>query len=510
MTKRTRLLSLLLVCAMLLCSAVLALPAFAAGAEYESDEAAAAAGYAFRVEGKYYKTLAECYAEVPENGTVYMIADYTNSVGCEDVGKGATEVRTFTIEGGNHTYITDKNHGLHFHNSNVIVNGMNYNMTGEGAGARVEYTTTLTLKNCTWEKTDKSANAWSPAMIVYGTLVMDENSVLKNNNEKSDKQSNGIWMEAKKPDGTVDETIVPKVVLKANARVEAWRYVFYEKVNTEIEILSREVTLVSPHADKLPVVRRINQDENPASKLTFAGPTDADYEDPEAKEAWKLLYTQMGETWFDAPQVDEDTIRGYRPVMSTASVRMKEDSYGLRFSTEISSEAVKFADGLVKKGVMQSYSFGTLIVRQDDVKDMTEVTEEALTAANIKFLKVAADKGIVRNVDGSVTLNTALTNIKEENRNVNFCAISYIAYVYAGEDARTLTVYAAPGEIASLADAAWHALADVSQEVVSGCSNPLHRYWKLQDGAYVEVEGDVYTKYSKAQRELLLSFTSDN
>lgn len=506
MKKRNRLLSVLLVLAMLIAGMTFILPASAAGGEFANDEAAIAAGYSFRVDGKYYKTLSDAYEDIPENGTVTMIADYTNAVGCENVGSGATAVKTFTVMGGNHTYTTDKNHGLHFHNANVTVDGMNYNMTGEGAGARVEYTSVLTLKNCTWEKTNKSANAWSPAMIVYGTLIMDRDSVLKNNNEKSDKQSNGIWTESKKPDGSVDKTIVPKIVLKENARVEAWRYVFYEKVNTVIDIQSREVTLVSPHADRLPVVRRLNADDNPESVLTFAGPTEEDYENPEAKEAWKLLYTQMGETWFDTPHVDETTIRGYRPVMAQATVRMKEDSYGLRFTAMVSPEVIGFADGLVRKKIMQSYSYGTLIVRQEDVKDMTDITEEALTAKNIKFVKAAADKGMTKNTDGSVTINTALVNIKDANRTVKFCAITYITYIYAGEEAKTLTVCAAPGEASSIGDAAWRALADVSAEVVSGCSNPIHSYWKLQDGAYVEIDGDMYTKYSKAQRELLLSF----
>ena len=70
--------------------------------------------------------------------------------------------------------------------------------------------------------------------------------------------------------------------------------------------------------------------------------------------------------------------------MGAASVRMKDDSYGLRFTTTISSDVVSFAKALVDRGTMTSFSYGTLIVRYEDIKDMTEVTLEALTAANIK------------------------------------------------------------------------------------------------------------------------------
>ncbi len=512
--KRRAWLSCLLALAMLLsCFAVITVSASAAGAEYPNDEAAIEAGYVFCVDEKYYQTLADAYKDVPENGTIEMIADYTNytnSTDCENVGADATEVKTFTINGNNHTYTTDKNHGLHFHNANVTVDGMNYKMTGEGAGARVEYTSVLTLKNCTWEKTNKSANAWSPAMIVYGTLIMERDSVLKNNNEKSDKQSNGIWTEGKKPDGTADKSIVPKIILKENATVEAYRYVFYEKANSEIEIQSTEVTLISPHADNLPIVRRINAEDNPDSVLKFAGPTDEDYQNPEAKAAWKNLYTQMAATWFDTPNVDKETILSYKPDMGAASVRMKEDSYGLRFNTTVSADVVNFAKALVEKGTMTSFSYGTLIVRYDDIRERTDLSAETLTAAGVKFIDVKADKGLKENKDGSVSLSTAMVNIKEANYGVKFCAISYITYVYADTTLGTVTAYADPSEASSIADAAWRALADVTENLNSENTNPLHSYWKLENGEYVEVDGDVYTKYSKAQRETLLAFTSLN
>lgn len=83
---RLSILSLLLSVAMLLsCLTVVMIPASAEGATYESDEAAVAAGYVFRVDGLYYQTLAESYDAVANGGTIYMIGDYNHTGSCMDM-----------------------------------------------------------------------------------------------------------------------------------------------------------------------------------------------------------------------------------------------------------------------------------------------------------------------------------------------------------------------------------------------------------------------------------------
>ena len=499
---------------LLSCFAVITVSVSAAGAEYPNDEAAIEAGYVFCLNERYYKTLADAHLAVADGDTVYMIADYENStceyVGWDSVNRVYTDTKTYTIDGGGHSFISTQNHGLHFYSANVTIENMNYIVNGDGnvSGFRVECTAKATLKNCTVERTGSAQNNWNTPVIVYGTLILDEGTVLKNNNEKSNEMSHGVFLEGKDLNGNNKPgEIIPKLVLKANATIDAKKNVIFESTQSEIEVLAYTVKLFdSSDAARTGGWRKANS----ATTVTMAGPTDAEYTIPEAKAGWKDLYTKLGETWFDTPNVDKETILSYKPDMGAASVRMKEDSYGLRFGTTISADVVNFAKALVERGTMTSFSYGTLIVRYDDVRDRTDLSAEALTAAGVNFIDVKADKGLKENKDGSVSLSTAMVNIKEANYGVKFCAISYITYVYADTTLGTVTAYADPSEASSIADAAWRALADVTENLNSENTNPLHSYWKLENGEYVEVDGDVYTKYSKAQRETLLAFTSLN
>lgn len=291
---RLSILSLLLSVAMLLsCLTVVMIPASAEGATYESDEAAVAAGYVFRVDGLYYQTLAESYDAVASGGTIYMIGDYNHTGSCMDIGTNAVSVKTYTINGGGFTYTSAANHAIHFQNSNVTVDGMNYTMTGTGAGPRIDQTSTLTLKNATWVKTTKSGGWWQPAVIVYGSLVLDEGAVIKSNNADSDKNSHAVYTEKK--------TNTPVVIVKENAIIEAkLGNCFYERHAADITIANCNVTLSSSGAIR-------GGDEKALSKITMSGPSAAELEDPVATEKWKALYAKMGQEWgtSDIAQIGE-------------------------------------------------------------------------------------------------------------------------------------------------------------------------------------------------------------
>lgn len=291
---RLSILSLLLSVAMLLsCLTVVMIPSSAEGATYESDEAAVAAGYVFRVDGLYYQTLAESYDAVANGGTIYMIGDYNHTGSCMDIGANAVSVKTYTINGGGFTYTSAANHAIHFQNSNVTVDGMNYTMTGTGAGPRIDQTSTLTLKNATWVKTTKSGGWWQPAVIVYGSLVLDEGAVIKNNNADSDKNSHAVYTEKK--------TNTPVVIVKENAIIEAkLGNCFYERHAADITIANCNVTLSSSGAIR-------GGDEKALSKITMSGPSAAELEDPVATEKWKALYEKMGQEWgtADIAQIGE-------------------------------------------------------------------------------------------------------------------------------------------------------------------------------------------------------------
>ena len=299
---RLSILSLLLSVAMLLsCLTVVMIPSSAEGATYESDEAAVAAGYVFRLNGKYYKKLADAHLDVADGDVIEMLADYNNS-GCEYVGWDATNkvytaTKTYTINANNKKFISTANHGLHFYRANVTVNDLTYIVNGDGnvSGFRVECTASVTLKNCTVEKTGSSANSWNTPVIVYGTLILDEGTVLKNNNEKSSANSHGVYLEGKGENGTNSTSIIPKLILKSNAMIKAKQNAIYESTKSEIQVQSHDVSLTGTRKSAS------------GTTVIMSGPSAAELEDPVATEKWKALYAKMGQEWgtSDIAQIGE-------------------------------------------------------------------------------------------------------------------------------------------------------------------------------------------------------------
>ena len=299
---RLSLLSLALSVAMLLsCLTIVMIPASAEGATYESDEAAVAAGYVFRLNGKYYKNLADAHLDVADGDVIEMLADYNNS-GCEYVGWDATNkvytaTKTYTINANNKKFISTANHGLHFYRANVTVNDLTYIVNGDGniSGFRVECTASVTLKNCTVEKKGSSANSWNTPVIVYGTLILDEGTVLKNNNEKSSANSHGLYLEGKGENGTNSAAIIPKLILKSNAMIKAKQNAIYESTKSEIQVQSPDVSLTGTRKSAS------------GTTVIMSGPSAAELEDPVVTEKWKALYTKMGQEWgtADIAQIGE-------------------------------------------------------------------------------------------------------------------------------------------------------------------------------------------------------------
>lgn len=299
---RLSLLSLALSVAMLLsCLTIVMIPASAEGATYESDEAAVAAGYVFRLNGKYYKKLADAHLDVADGDVIEMLADYNNS-GCEYVGWDATNkvytaTKTYTINANNKKFISTANHGLHFYRANVTVNDLTYIVNGDGniSGFRVECTASVTLKNCTVEKKGSSANSWNTPVIVYGTLILDEGTVLKNNNEKSSANSHGLYLEGKGENGTNSAAIIPKLILKSNAMIKAKQNAIYESTKSEIQVQSPDVSLTGTRKSAS------------GTTVIMSGPTAEELEDATLTEKWRNLYTLFGQEWgtADIAQIGE-------------------------------------------------------------------------------------------------------------------------------------------------------------------------------------------------------------
>ncbi len=315
-------LSILLCIAMLLsCMTFAIVPAMAEGATYATDAEAVTAGYSFKVGTAYYKTLAECYDAVEDGGTITMIANYKNASGCEYVGgDNPTTVKTYTIEGGNFTYTSSNNHPLHFYNSNVTVNQMNVTVSGDGniAGPRIEYNSTVTIKNSTWQKTGLAEKDWNPAIVVYGTLILDDGAVVKNNGANAGSKNHGIYTEGKKHENNndaPDASIIPVVILKKGSSIEACNYVFYESTKASITVESFDVTLTSKTITS-GLLRRTNA----STTVTMSGPTTAEMSNEATVAKWKNLYTKMGVEWASTEVAQVGTTKFYTLASALNSV----------------------------------------------------------------------------------------------------------------------------------------------------------------------------------------------
>lgn len=137
-----------------------------------------------------------------------------------------------------------------------------------------------------------------------------------------------------------------------------------------------------------------------------------------------------------------------------ATVRLVENSNGLRFTTDFSKAVV---DALAAKGTV---TYGTIIVPTEYLTSLDSFTVAALTAkygANGYLNIVCEDgKGLIKNEDGSVAIQAAIVNIKTENYDTQFSAVAYACvggeYYY--------TAFDQSANSATIKDIATAALAD--------------------------------------------------
>ena len=175
-----------------------------------------------------------------------------------------------------------------------------------------------------------------------------------------------------------------------------------------------------------------------------------------------------------------------------AQIRLVEGSTGLRFATEYPKVAVDYFTSMADDGLL---TFGTLIVPTDYLDDLPRFTLDALIAADLNYLNLTAENGLIHNDDGSITTRAAITNIKPQNLNRDFTAIGYVCYK---KDGTLVYFYANHRELdhsRSISRVAQLALEDVST---------------TKGGKYQYAVGDgTYSRYSKTQRNFMIEHFYD-
>ncbi|MBQ3482549.1 MAG: hypothetical protein IJA78_00030 [Clostridia bacterium] len=194
------------------------------------------------------------------------------------------------------------------------------------------------------------------------------------------------------------------------------------------------------------------------------------------------------------------TDAAYSPEMKTgAQVRMAADSNGLRFVSTVSAETVAALEARADAGT--SVSYGTLIVPASYVVDAQGVfTHAALKAANkIVADVVATSKGMSTAQDGSKTIRAALVNIKTENYNLAYAAVSYAKVTVGGQDTYFYSAFSSINNTRSLSQTCDAALRSVQPN--AGITNGVYYGY-----ASIVLGVSGYSRYNNAQQRVLAQY----
>ena len=138
-----------------------------------------------------------------------------------------------------------------------------------------------------------------------------------------------------------------------------------------------------------------------------------------------------------------------------AGVRIADGTNGLRFVSVITAEALAYIRNVADGG---DISYGTLIAPVDLVRKADAFTHEGMLRAGVKFVDVPAKDGLVARADGGFYIRAAIVNIREENIDREFAAVSYVRYTVNNREVIVYSVYREHKNARSIAQVARLAL----------------------------------------------------
>lgn len=213
----------------------------------------------------------------------------------------------------------------------------------------------------------------------------------------------------------INSTFDSELEMSATANIKGGLFINENTANTALFNVAQNAEPINYQAGKLMYTNNITHIV--AGSLAAPKTTEAIYD-------WNGNNTaDAGETYYIYNRFAE-TEEAYAGVMlDGATVRLVENSNGLRFTTDFSKAVV---DALAAKGTV---TYGTIIVPTEYLTSLDSFTIAALTAkygANGYLNIVCEDgKGLIKNEDGSVAIQAAIVNIKAENYDTTFSAVAY-------------------------------------------------------------------------------------
>lgn len=234
--------------------------------------------------GKAYTSLVHACNEVAEGGTVEITADYsfngTYFIGTmhEAIRALWSGIKTYTINGNNHTATLSGNRPYNFANSNVTIN--NLKISTNTTVGWVRSGSTVTLNDCEFTS---SANAYGVVCLYNGTLSLTNTKLIANGTATDGHSNSGIYVQARNLGGDNDTTKTPTIVFNAGTTVSSAQQVIAGNATVTINVNSSDVALSTIVAI------------SGSSKVTYSGPSAS----PTAAElaAWKPIYSLFGSEW---------------------------------------------------------------------------------------------------------------------------------------------------------------------------------------------------------------------
>lgn len=186
-------------------------------------------------------------------------------------------------------------------------------------------------------------------------------------------------------------------------------------------------------------------------------------------------------------------------MLKGASVRLVENSYGIRFESEFSADLIAYIQSLADAG--SELKYGTLLIPTELLSTAPTVSKNILNYFGLQegegYADIVAESGISKDASGNVKIRAALVDLKDENHNLALSAVSYIKYIKNGHEVYVYSDYDSDYNSRSMAYVAGEALKDVKDTY-----SAVYCYL-VEDGS--EYNGK-YSRYTDKQREILQSY----
>ena len=522
---KKKILSIALACLMLISVFAMAIPTAAETAVFSvaKKDGTAVGNYA-----TYNEALEAAFTA--GGGTINMLADYSLTVnGYTDTDK--TTCTDIVINGNGHTLTTTKQPFTFTAGDNLTVNNLKVDMTASQRFVDILGGSTLTFNQVTFTSSGyvddqyghfRTPNVDDVSAETVNTLNFKDCSItitgkgtvigIRKGSHILDVNMDGCTVTgALETEGQNNGGFVYGVrnVNLNNTNVKVQHRVFWDLQRGDTVRITGNSTIQNTSSSKYIISVKDDYDFILGENVKLIG---ANFAEAKGTTEFLNIYAYNPNFYY----TDAETAYPYfnAPVMNdgaTLRVSAEEPNYGLRFTATCAPATLDNAETTdVKESLVDHAKYGTVITKDTYLEKglwAEGVMGKATDAAKGIFLAVEAKNGISAAEDGTLTMNTALANIKDANLDSTFYARSYAVYSLDKYELINVYVFSALDTTkhgASYTDTINKTLAEnVKDAAEEGYTTEVDSYVALGNSGYAWTEGKKYTCYSKEQYDAL-------